>query len=89
MPFLWQDGRKICHDDYVRLDELFPEGEISDKLKRLDDMCSRIEELHQKELEIDPDAKLLMKCKVHYFYRVPNNGFYVRLNEHQEGAFEV
>ena len=81
--------RKICHDDYVGLNELFPEGEISDKLKRLDDMCGRIEELYQKELEKDPNAKLLMKCKVHYFYRVPNNGFYVRLNEQQNGAFEV
>lgn len=78
---LW---KKLCHDDFVELDKLFPEGTIAEKLRKLDEMCQRVEELQQS-----PEDKLLMKCKVHYFYRVPNNGFYVRLNEHQEGAFEV
>ena len=78
---LW---KKLCHDDFVELDKLFPEGTIAEKLRKLDEMCQRVEELKQS-----PEDKLLMKCKVHYFYRVPNNGFYVRLNEQQDGAFEV
>ena len=78
---LW---KRLCHDDYVELDKLFPEGTIAEKLRKLDEMCQRVENLQE-----NPNDKLLMKCKVHYFYRVPNNGFYVRLNEHQDGAFEV
>lgn len=78
---LW---KKLCHDDFVELDKLFPNGTIAEKLKQLDEMCKRIEALQET-----PDDKLLMKCKVHYFYRVPNNGFYVRLNEHKDGAFDV
>ena len=78
---LW---KRLCHDDYVELDKLFPKGTISEKLRKLDEMCQRVENLQE-----NPNDKLLMKCKVHYFYRVPNNGFYVRLNENQDGAFEV
>lgn len=76
--------KMLCHDDYVGLDKLFSEGTIDEKLENLDEMCQRIEALQKR-----PEDKLLMKCKVHYFYRVPNNGFYVRLNEQQDGAFEV
>ena len=87
---LWS---KICKADYIELDKLFPDGNIADKLGKLDEMCQRIEELYEadkkKEEETGEKAKMLMKCKVHYFYRVPNNGIYVRLNEFQNGAFNI
>ena len=66
--------------DYIELDKLFPEvSSIEDKLQQFDDMCKRAEAL-------DP---LMMKAKVHYFHRVPNNGLFVRLNEHNDGAFKI
>lgn len=75
---------KICNEDFVSLDALFAEGDIAGKLAQLDEMCHRIE-----ALKVNDDDKLLMKTKVHYFYRVPNNGLYVRLNEHEDGAFII
>lgn len=75
---------KICNEDFVSLDALFREGDIACKLAQLDEMCHRIE-----ALKVNDDDKLLMKTKVHYFYRVPNNGLYVRLNEHEDGAFII
>ena len=84
---------KICNEDFVSLDALFAEGDIAGKLAQLDEMCHRIEDLYEadkkKEEEGGDKAKILMKCKVHYFYRVPNNGLYVRLNEHEDGAFII
>lgn len=72
---------KIFHDEYVRLDELFEgEGSIEDKLSLLDAMCQRVPV---------KDGVPLLKAKVHYFYRVPNNGLYVRLTEHDNGAFKI
>ncbi|MCF0186194.1 MAG: DEAD/DEAH box helicase, partial [Bacteroidaceae bacterium] len=81
----------ICKADYVELDKLFPEGTIAEKLRQLDEMCKRIEDLYAQDVEKygKKEAKILMKCKVHYFYRVPNNGMYVRLDEFQNGAFNV
>ena len=66
--------------DYIELDKLFPEdSSIEDKLQQFDDMCKRAEALNP----------LMMKAKVHYFHRVPNNGLFVRLNEHNDGAFKI
>ena len=83
----------ICKSDYIELDKLFHEGKIADKLRKLDEMCQRVEELYEAdkkdEEKTGKKAKILMKCKVHYFYRVPNNGMYVRLDEFQNGAFKV
>ena len=85
--------KSICKSDYIELDKLFPEGTVAQKLQQLDEMCQRIEDLYEadkkKEEEGGDKAKILMKCKVHYFYRVPNNGMYVRLDEFQNGAFKV
>lgn len=85
--------KAICSSDYIELNQLFPEGAVAEKLQQLDDMCQRIEDLYEadkKKEEVGGDkAKILMKCKVHYFYRVPNNGMYVRLDEFQNGAFKV
>ena len=70
----------ILKADYIELDKLFPgASSIEEKLQMFDDMCSRAEALNP----------LLMKAKVHYFYRVPNNGLYVRLDEHKDGAFRI
>lgn len=72
------DRWKMIYDrDFVALDSLFPEGSVADKLHQLDEMCSRLGD------------SLDMKIKVHYFFRVPNNGLYVKLTEHQDGTFKI
>ncbi len=67
----------IFNEEYVALDKLFPLGTVEEKLKALDDMCARLGD------------SLAMKVKAHYFFRVPNNGLYVLLNEHADGAFKI
>lgn len=70
--------RKLLQqNDYIRLDELMPgDGEtVEDKLSRLDNLCS---------LPTSP-----LKAKVHFFYRVPNNGLRIQLNDHQDGVFNI
>lgn len=80
---LW---RMIFNADFIELDCLFPgEGSISEKLQMLDDMCKREEDRYKAAGEKTPT----MKVKVHYFYRVPNNGLFVRLTEHENGAFKI
>ena len=51
----------------------------------LDEMCQREEDRVEAAGKSIPD----MKLKVHYFYRVPNNGLYVRLNEYADGSFKI
>lgn len=78
--------KQIFHADYIELDRLFPEpANISEKLQLLDDMCKREDERTLAEGKKAPD----MKVKVHFFYRVPNNGLFVRLTEHQDGSFKI
>lgn len=79
----WKD---IFKKDFVSLDELYPGNEsIEEKLQLLDEMCQR-EDIRYKEAgKKVPD----MKLKVHYFYRVPNNGLFVRLNEYADGSFKI
>lgn len=78
--------KKIFHSDYISLDELYPvEATISEKLQWLDEMCQREEDRYKAAGLKVPD----MKLKVHYFYRVPNNGLYVRLNEFADGSFKI
>ncbi len=78
--------RKIFKSDYIALDELYPqEASISEKLQWLDEMCQREEIRYKAAGMLAPD----MKLKVHYFYRVPNNGLFVRLNEHSDGSFKI
>lgn len=73
----------IFHKDFVKLDELFPDKNetIEEKLAKLDEMCTRVPN--------DASGNPIMKVKVHYFYRVPNNGLYVKLTEHSDGAFKI
>ena len=73
--------KMIFHDDFVSLDKLYPEGSIEDKLVLLDAMCERVPK--------DASGQPAMKAKAHFFYRVPNNGLYVRLTEHEDGAFKI
>ena len=72
--------RKVLIDnDYVKLDELFPSGTITEKLSQLDAMCND-----------DGSVDVPLKAKVHFFYRVPNNGLRICLDEVLEsGAFKV
>lgn len=78
--------RKIFKADYITLEELYPqEASISEKLRWLDEMCQREEEQYKVAGKKVPD----MKLKVHYFYRVPNNGLFVRLNEFTDGSFKI
>ena len=80
---LW---RKIFKSDFIALDELYPGNEsIEEKLQMLDDMCQREEVRYKEAGKKIPD----MKLKVHYFYRVPNNGLFVRLNEFADGSFRI
>jgi hypothetical protein len=73
---------KLFKEEYVSLDTLFKgEGSIEDKLGLLDEMCDRV--------PVGADGNPTLKAKVHYFYRVPNNGLYVRLTEHEDGAFKI
>lgn len=61
---------------YMPLDRLVPEGEtVSGKLKVLEEMCR----------EAPEGARL----KVHYFFRVPNNGLFVRLDQKEGGSFRI
>lgn len=70
-------------EGYLRLDELITEGDsIEDKLRILDDMCQKAEELELTDLRV----------KVHYFYRVPNHGLYVDLSDphyQEDGSFRI
>ena len=81
--------KTIFAKDYVSLNELYPqEAEISEKLQWLDEMCQREEIRFKAAGKSVPD----MKLKVHYFYRVPNNGLFVRLDEmdmENPGAFKI
>lgn len=78
--------RRIFKDDFVSLTELYGGNEtISEKLQMLDAMCQREEERVKLSGKKMPD----MKLKVHYFYRVPNNGLFVRLNEFSDGSFKI
>lgn len=73
---------KLFREEYVTLDELFPnESSIEEKLRLLDEMCDRVPK--------DKDNNPILKAKVHYFYRVPNNGMFARLVEHENGAFKI
>ncbi len=78
--------RTIFNSDFIELSKLYPgEESVEKKLQLLDEMCER-EEIRYKAAGKDaPD----MKLKVHYFYRVPNNGLFVNLNEHQNGSFKI
>ena len=63
---------------YIRLNELFPgEESVVEMLHRLDEMCDRLPE------------KTDLKVKVHFFFRVPNNGLFVKLTELEGGSFKI
>lgn len=70
---------RIFNEDFVTLASLFPDrSTIEDQLQALDEMVDRMGDCTD------------MKVKVHYFYRVPNNGLYVRLDQiNEDGTFEL
>ncbi len=70
---------RIFHEDFISLSSLFPDkASIEEQLKALDEMVDRLGDSTD------------MKVKVHYFYRVPNNGLYVRLDQiNDDGTFQI
>ena len=59
--------RMLREKDYISLEKLIPDGRtIEEKLGLLDDLCS-------------PERGL--RVKLHYFFRVPNNGIRVQLDK--------
>lgn len=70
---------RIFHEDFVTLSSLFPDKEsVEEQLKALDDMVDRMGDCTD------------LKVKVHYFYRVPNNGIFVRLDQiNDDGTFQL
>lgn len=70
-------------DGFIRLDELFEnEGTVEEMLEHLDRMCQKAEDEGLEDL----------KVKVHYFYRVPNQGLYVDISDpyyRESGCFKV
>lgn len=81
-----QRWKTIFAKDFVPLNELFPEtADVETQLRLVDEMCEREEVRYRAAGQPVPD----MKLKVHYFYRVPNNGLFVRLTEHADGSFRI
>ena len=70
---------RIFHEDFVSLSSLFPDKEsVEEQLKALDEMVDRMGDCTD------------LKVKVHYFYRVPNNGIFVRLDQiNDDGTFQL
>ncbi len=78
-PNIERCRKVLIKSDYVKLDELFPSGTIAEKLTQLDAMCCD-----------DGSVDAPLKAKVHFFYRVPNNGLRVCLDDiSEEGVFKV
>ena len=70
---------RIFHEDFVTLSSLFPDkASVEEQLKSLDEMVDRMGDCTD------------LKVKVHYFYRVPNNGIFVRLDQiNDDGTFQL
>lgn len=61
---------------YMPLDKLLPgDDPVLDKLKRLEKMFE--------------EAPKHARVKVHYFFRVPNGGLFVRLSDKEGGSFKI
>lgn len=72
-------------NDFMRLDELIKPGvnlSIKERLELLDTYCDPTTDIQGRAI---PG----LKVKVHFFYRVPSNGLYVKLDSHQNGVFDI
>lgn len=77
--------KAIFDNDFISLKELYPDAAtIEEGLERLDALCDRC-----AQQPIDEYGNPLLRVKAHFFYRVPNNGIYARLTEHNGGAFKI
>ena len=73
-----EQWRKLIKNEYVALNELFPsETRVENQLQKLDEMC----DLAPKDGSV--------RVKVHYFYRSPNGGLFVKLTQFDDGCFKV
>lgn len=70
---------RIFRNDFVSLSSLFPDKNgVEEQLAALDEMVDRMGDCTD------------LKVKVHYFYRVPNNGIFVRLDQiNDDGTFQL
>lgn len=66
-------------DGYIELDKMFPEPDtIEKKLEHLDNMCAALPE------------NTVNRVRVHFFYHVPNNGLFVKMDEDfSDGSFKI
>lgn len=64
-----------AENGYIKLNDLIKEGaSIQEKLERLDELCD--EDKYENPI----------RAKVHYFYRIPNNGITVQLDKWADGG---
>lgn len=72
--------KKMVSCDFLRLDQIVttPNLSVEERLRILDDWCDNE--------KYGNDA---LKAKVHFFFRVPDNGFYVKLSDIENGHFVV
>lgn len=70
---------RILDEEFVTLNSLFPNlNSIEAQLHALDEMVDRMGNCTD------------LKVKVHYFYRVPNNGIFARIDQiNEDGTFEL
>lgn len=65
---------ELRKNDYIPLDKLIEGKTIEERLEKLDEMC---------------EGEAPLKAKVHFFYRVANNGLRVNLNDHKDGVWNL
>lgn len=70
----------LIEKEFVKLNELVKGNQFSieERLCILDDWC-----------DAEKYGERALRAKVHFFFRVPDNGLYVKLTEHKNGVFEI
>lgn len=72
-------GHRIAckpEEEFKSLRDLYPAAsDIETAIGMLDSTCDHLPQGERR--------------KLHYYYRVPNNGLYVRLTDHENGAFHI
>ncbi len=78
-PF-FTEKKLLIEKEYVKLDELVKGNRynVEERLSILDEWC-----------DADKYGERALRAKVHFFFRIPDNGLYVKLTEHKDGVFEI
>lgn len=66
----------LAENDYIRLDELIGNGNTS---ITIEERLSILDNLCERGL----------RAKVHFFYRIPNNGLRIKLDKHEHGVWKI